>query len=436
MANQYKWITYLAARQALAARLADPGMVFWADAELKLYLCEALRVWNALTEVFNADFAFTATSAATWYNLGTLALSPRLRTLTDSVLYTQMQYMLLEPPTGGGVWTGTQQFALADLQGALQTARDEVIQASGCNLAQLPPLSSTPNVRRTVFADSTLEPRRARWKPDSGSPVTLSREDTLAFDAFETGHLQTPRTPSAWSVITGPPLAFDVDTAPTVSGAYDVISLQAGANLVPPVATLLNLPDDWAWVARWGALSELLGRDSEATDRERADYCLKRYEMGMELMKGSNWLLTATIGGVPCDTPSVREMDGYAPEWEISASAWPGLVTAGMDFCAPCPVVTGAQAIGVSMIVVGNAPIPVADGDFVQVSRDTFDEILNYAQVLASFKMGGEEFAATKDLEASFYKAAQETNARLAKCGLFADMLRIEGQRQNINQPR
>jgi hypothetical protein len=107
-----------------------------------------------------------------------------------------------------------------------------------------------------------------------------------------------------------------------------------------------------------------------------------------------------------------------------------------MDFCAPCPVATGSQSIGVSMIVVGSAPIPALDGDFVQASRDTFDEILNYAQMLASFKQAGAEFAATRPLEQSFYKAAQETNARLAKCGLFMDMLRLQGERQNIAQPR
>src|SRR5271157_1308287 len=137
--NQYIWITYLQARQQLAARLADSANIFWTDDELKFYFCEALRTWNALTEQQNADFAFTATSAATWYDLSTLTGSPRLRTLTDAYLYTAMQYALLEPPTGAGTWTGTSQFSLADLQYALQRRRDEVIQISGCNLKQLPP---------------------------------------------------------------------------------------------------------------------------------------------------------------------------------------------------------------------------------------------------------------------------------------------------------
>ena len=431
----FAWISYLTARQALAARLADSGMVFWTDGELKVWLIEALRTWNALTEFWNADFAFTATSAQVWYDLSLLAGSPRLRSVLDTDLYTAMEYALLEPPTGG-TWTGTSQFSISDLQGALQRRRDEIIQEAGCNIQQLPPLPTTPNTRRVYFADSTLEPRRVRFVPDTGAPVTLSREDTIAFDAFSPGHLQTVQFPAAWSVITGPPLAMDVDYAPNAPGKYDVLSLQAGLNLNPPAATLIGIPDDWSWLAKWGALADLLGRDSEATDRQRADYCLKRYQMGMEVMKASNWLVSATINGVPVDTPSVREMDGYNPEWQDSSVAWPSLVQAGMDFFAASPVPTGPTQVGVSMIVVGNAPIPSLDTDLVQVSRDVFDAILDYAQVLASFKMGGAEFQQTQELEKKFFQYALATNARLSKCGLFADIIHLEGKRQRINQPR
>jgi len=431
--TQFTWISYLAARQALAARLADPNNVFWTDAENKLYLLEALRTWNALTEQWNASFAFTATSASVWYSLATLSGSPRLRTLADSDLYTIMEAHLLEPMTGG-TWTGTSQFSIADLQGALQRRRDEMIQVSGCNLAQLPLLPTAANTRRTFFPDSTLEPRRARFIPDSTSgPITLSREDTLGFGAFEPSYLQTTKLPSAWSVITGPPLAMDVDTAPGVTGNYDVLSLQAGLSFNPPASTLLGVPDDWAWLAKWGALADLLSRDSEATDRPRAAYCLQRYQDGLKIMKASNWLISATIGGITVDTPSVRVMDGTAPEWENNAFAWPDLVTAGMDLFAPCPV---AASSGVTMIVVGNAPIPILDGDYVQVSRDAFDTILDYAQVLASFKMGGAEFASTQDLEKKFFAMAMQTNQRLSKLGLFSDMVHLEGKRQDINQPR
>jgi hypothetical protein len=427
----YSWITWQSARQALAARLADPTNAFWSDVENGLYLAEALRTWAALTEIWNADFAFSPTPQV-WYDIATMVGSPRIRTLTDDYLYRVMQYHLLEP-SSGGTWTGTSQFTISDFSGALQRRRDEMIQASGCNLAQLtPPIASVPNTRRTIFPDSTLEPRRARFVPDSGLPNTMTREDSLAWDSFESTHLQTSRTPQSWSVITGPPLAMDLDTAPNIPGTFDVIALQAGLNFVPPAPTLLSLPDDWAALAKWGALADLLGRDSEATDHLRANYCLKRFNAGLKIMAASNWLLSATINGIPCDTPSVREMDGYSAEWEENPDAWPSLITAGMDLCAPCPV----NSHGVSLVLIGNAPIPVLDDDFVQISRDTFDAILDEAQFLASLKQGGAEFVAAQALDKNFFTVAAETNTRLAKMGLFADMLHLEGERQNIAQPR
>jgi hypothetical protein len=152
-------------------------------------------------------------------------------------------------------------------------------------------------------------------------------------------------------------------------------------------------------------------------------------------MKASNWLQSATINGIPVDTPSVREMDGWSPEWENNATAWPSLVTAGMDLVAPCPV-AGTSPIGVSLVVLGNTPIPILDNDFVQISRDNVDAVLDYAQRLATFKMGGEEFLASKDLENNFFLVAQQNNARLAKLGIFSDMLHSEGKRQDLTQPR
>lgn len=430
---QYSYVTFIQARQALAARLADPNSIFWTDQEKGLYITEALRTYNALCEIWNTPFIFNATVAQTWYNVATLAGSPRVRTVSDDDLYMMMEHHLLEPASGG-LWTGTSQFNIGDLQGALQRRQDEVIQVSGCNITQMPRIPSLPNTRRVIFADSTLEPRRARYVPDStlGSPLTLTREDTLAWDSFESDHLQQTGTPSSWSVITGPPLAMDVDLAPNVPAEYDVLALVSGPIFAPPRATAVGLPNDWSWLAKWGAMSDLLGRESEATDRPRAEYCRKRYEDGLKIMQEANWLISATINGIPVDTPSVREMDGYSPEWEGDVNAWPGIVTAGMDFLAPCP----RGNLGISCVLVGNAPVPVQDNDFLQISRDAYDVILDYAQVLAAFKQGGSEFSETLALEKNFLEFCKMNNQRLAKMGLFPDTIREEGRRQEKVQPR
>src|SRR6185437_12170169 len=150
----YNNTTYLAARQALALRLNDPSNTFWLDAELGLYLNEALRFWNALTQVFVQDWTVTlgpppsgSTHAFVWQSTGNTANalvginhdSPRLQTLTSIDVFTLAQYHLLEPPSGG-TWTGTPQFNIADMAQALQRRQAQVLQACACNVG---PFSNT-----------------------------------------------------------------------------------------------------------------------------------------------------------------------------------------------------------------------------------------------------------------------------------------------------
>lgn len=430
----YSWLKLSSAISFLQGRLGSSDL--WPSAECQAYLFQSLREWNSYTEQWSADFSFPVTAATTWYNTGLLANSPRLRTVTDAALYSQMQYMLMEPATGAGAWIGTNQFALSDLRYALERRRNEVIQATGCNLALLPPLAATPNTYRTPLADTVLEARRIRFIPATGfgNPITLTREDTQAFQFFKPGYLgsQPSTGPQSWSVASEPPLAFDVDAAPNEAGTYDVLALNSGPVFAPPAATLLGVPDDWSPLPMWGALADILDQEPEKADRQRSAYCLKRFTDGLQIMRQSNWLVQANVNGVPCDTPSMAEQDLYSVEWQNNAAAWPAVVQAGIDLIGICP--SASASVGVTLV--GNAPLLDTTQTYLQVSRDQFDVVLNYAQRLASFKLGGSDFAATEPLEQDFQRAAQETNARLLDMGIFTRMLHTEGQREDEEVPR
>lgn len=439
MAN-YTWLTFAQAKAQLAQRLADVNNRFWTDVEKGIYLVEALRVYNALTATWNAEFQFAApiNPNQIWYDLSALPNSPRLRTVTDADVFTAMRYHLLEPPTG----SLTSQFTQADLTAALQSRRDEMIQTSACNIQQIT-TASTPGIRRTYLPDTTLEVVRARFVPTApppfDKPATLWRDDNLSFEYFEPDYLQQPQqTPFAYDVVSIPPLALDVDVPPNVAGNYDLITIQSGTPFNPPALTLLGVPDDFAWVVKWGALADLLGRESEATDRARAAYCLQRYLDGLKLLTNAPWMLLARLNDIAVDTPSLAEQDRYEPNWDTAGTlTWANVVTVGIDTfaVAPVPQPTDPQ-VSVFVNVVGNAPVPVLDGDFVQVSRDAWDSILSYAQFLATFKMGGAEFQQAQSLEKEFILNAMGENARLKKLGIFTDVLRAEGTRQEREQER
>lgn len=429
MAGSFSWLTFLNARQQLSSRLADNNMSFWTDAELKTYIIKALRQFNCLTFQWKTDFQYTSTDL--WNSLGSLAGSPRIRTVTDTQSYINMEYMLLEPPSGA-VWTGTTQFDLTSMSTALQNRRDEMLQVSNANQSLMPGIALTPNTRRTYLPDTVVDVARMRYIPVTGSPNTLYRDDSVAQEFYEAGYLQSPSgTPQTYMVSSEPPLSFDVDITPDQPGTYEAVVSQSGTALNPPTATILGIPDDFVWVAEYGALADLLGRESEATDRERSAYCLRRYQDGLNLLLHTPWIMLANVNGIAVSVDSIADTDRYDPEWDSNPTGFgPVVVTGGIDFLA-APV---GSSIGLT--VLGNAPIPTLDGDFVQVSMADWDMVLDLAQSLACFKLGGEDFKSALELESRAIQSCSAENSRLRSCGSFSDIIIQRGQSQERSMNR
>jgi hypothetical protein len=129
--------------------------------------------------------------------------------------------------------------------------------------------------------------------------------------------------------------------------------------------------------------------------------------------------------------PSIVEMDRYMPEWDSTPTSFgPCVVLRGIDFLA---APTGS---GIGVTVLANAPVPSADTDYVQVSRSNWDVVLDLAQSLACFKMGGAEFQQGLELESRAIQACAVENTRLKSTGSFADVLVQRGQAQDRNQAR
>jgi hypothetical protein len=497
MAGNYSWlslsdgIAQLGAR--LAAPLTDPPTSLWSATEGKNYIFRALQQFNILTNTWRADFTFNSPNL--WNSLGTLANSPRIRTATDAASYTMLQYYLMEPPSGAGAWTGTSQFALSDLQNALQTRRNEILQISSCNDVLLQNIPLTPNTRRTFLPDTTLDCIRVRYlaldtspaatgtsgassiivssstniaagqlvsgtgiapwatvTSVSGTTVTLSlpntgtvsgvinfyspndlyRDDTVALEWYESPLYQLPSgTPQTFQLSSEPPLSFDVDITPNQPGVYEALVSQSGTPFTPPAATLLGIPDDWAFVLEYGALADLLGRESEATDRERSAYCLKRYQDYLTVITKTPWIMLGSVNGVACSVDSLEETDLYSVGWDLEPSSFgPAIIVGGIDFFAS-PV---GQSCGLT--VLGNAPLLDSTNTYLQVSRDSFDTVLDLAQSLASFKLAGSEWKAALELEARAIKFAAAENSRLKSLGAFTDVILQRGGAQDRAQER
>jgi len=69
-------------------------------------------------------------------------------------------------------------------------------------------------------------------------------------------------------------------------------------------------------------LAELLGSESESTDRERAAYAQQRYQDGMTLMTKTPWIELGKVNGVAVSLDSIVAMDRYSPNWDTNPTGF------------------------------------------------------------------------------------------------------------------
>lgn len=423
----YTYLTLAQARTQLAARLYDTSAnLFWSDAEKNQYIVESIRIWNALTSFWRSEFTFQTQANVTWYDLTDTANLPntlRPFTVTDNSLIQLIEYHLLEPVTSVYplTWTGSLQFSLTDILNAIQRRRDEVLSATGCTITQRT-IAAVPG--RTFLPDTVIDIRRVSWLPVANpagfTNSPLWPDDQWALQSYERDYtIQAPGTPSTYRQSTEPPLSFDTDIPPALPGQYDLLTVDAGVALSTVAATVLRVPDDFAWVIKWGALADLLGRESNAKDPTRAMYCEMRYRQGLALLLNSPAVLYARINNIPLDIDSLQNADNYRPGWQAETAAQPDLMMiAGLNLFGlasiPDAIYSG------TLMVVENAPVPANDAAQIQIGRDDLEAILDHSQHLAAFKIGGSEFLSTLPLLDRFHKQAALYNSKLFELGEFA----------------
>ena len=400
------------AQTALAARLYDPGLVHWSADELTVYIREALRVWNAWTATWRDRASFVTTLAEPFYDLPTEIPTLRASTVTNWELMTQLEYMLLEPPTPS-VWTGSDQFTLQQLSDAIQRRRDQFMRDTGTVVQRtVVAYASPPADGRITLDESVLIIRRAAWTVDATAVIRpLTRTDEWAGTHYQPGWPTSTQSPSAYAISATPPLTMQLIPPATTDGTLDLVAVTKGDPLDPLVETSLGVPDDWAHVILFGALADLLGGDALALDPERAKYCAERYAQGVELANEANVVLAARINDVTCLVGSLSDADSYSPLWQLVPGTPRRVLLSGQNLLAvwPPPGVTGGQWT-ITLDVVQNAPVPTLVTDILQVSADVYDSILDYAQHLAIFKEGPQQLqTATALLE----RAARATGVTM-----------------------
>lgn len=434
----YTHTTLTQLRDLLSARLSDPDKVFWPSAELDGYLRESLRVYGSLTSFWREQASFDTVQFQNFYDITSVnaAFIALLGySITDQDLLVDIQNHFLEPPSSNS-WAGSEQFDLDDITNALQQRRDQFLAETGVRVTRFQQATVTGD--REDLPDTVIDVRRLVWNRDSDSMnFQLWREDEWNMTAFDQSWPAGANPPIAYSVTVTPPITIQLlPPAPAVPAQLDLIVVQSGAALDPTVGVPLGIPDDLAWIIKWGAMADLLAKSGQSRDL-RAQFCEERYQAGLQVAKGLPAILQAKINGTPVLVDSLNNLDAFRVNWQ-DGPLGPDpdiLVTAGYNLVALSPIIDGVFTI--ELDVVRKTIVPVDGDDFIQIGRESLNGILSYAQHLATFKIGGKEFDLTQWQASEFLTQAVLRNQLMAAetAGSIANMFAIS-RREEMDRPR
>lgn len=415
---------------SLALRLDDPTMQFWTKQELQLFLQDAIRFWNCLCGDARTNYPLTLDPAQVWYDLQTIAGSPREAIITDFDLYTRIQLLLIEG--NDPLNLATTQFTAADIASAVQFKRDEFLLRTGITRTIYSP-DLIPGTQTLTMPQEVIEAPRAYYLPvtDAGpnppTPWPLQKIDSYGITGY--GSPSDPIDPITFSAGVESPLTVTFYPPPTNPGGVEFITVQSQA-LLSPIATdptIINMPSDLAQAIMWGALGYLLSISLEASDKFRSDYANQRFEQFIDMVKNYPWMLSAKVDGIPIYCDAVEVLDSYAPNWRTTKQVPDVIGLSGQNLLA----IPSETPRIITLFMTGNAVVPAVDADPVQLGREVQDAILDYAQHCLMFKCQGQEFGATFFMLKSIATLAASRNSLVRSMSFYKQVMTSLAAREN-----
>jgi hypothetical protein len=205
--------------------------------------------------------------------------------VTDQQVMSLLQLATLEPDDAGatwpsGMWSQAQvlQF-LNDILGDFMN-RTGIVSAIGF-------IVGVPNQGAYDLPQDMVDLRRIAWRPGPGGTgyVELYATDTFQQDQNENDWpANAQQVPTAYLLNLLASLTVRVTPIPNDIGEAEITTTPLGA-IADGSGVALSVPDDWTPYIAWGVLGEMFGKEGEASDPERAEYCRSRYEEGVELAR-------------------------------------------------------------------------------------------------------------------------------------------------------
>jgi hypothetical protein len=392
----YSQVTLAQATTQVSTLLDDLSARYWTVPEIQYAIWEGLRVWGALTSYWRSRgaFQFLPTSPTPFVDLSSALPTLRTRSWTLNQLTQEIQYALLENPSGIAGTGMSGQVSIQSILLAIARSRNRFVLDAKFPISIHEAFGAPPAPSGTItFSQSSVFVHRVQWQDLlTGEWVNLWREDEWALDHANQDWPLDPSGPQTYSEAVLAPLTLQLSPPPLASGSCEALTVDSlKIDLTDPASTF-NIPDEWVHALKWGALSDLLTAESQLHDPLRAQYAESRYQQAGSFARDARSVLRVQANGVPMPIDTLRAIDAGTWYWRNTYGT-PYL--AGVLYDLVCPVPLPSAPTGATADVVQSAPIPLLPPDFIPLGFEDIDHIINYATHILCFKCGGKEFTDT-----------------------------------------
>ncbi len=429
----YSQVTFQQLVDQFALRLADPDFKFWLQAEMQSYLIEALRTWTAMSAYLSVNVPVQLTPNQVLFDL--IDLVPQIApTITDQDMIADICRMLQEPIAVTS-WQGSEQFTYDQIVNSIQRRLDRFVLETGIRLS----ISEQASAGNPVdLADEVIDVRRAMWKDADGVYSVMWKADPIQLMSANPSWKNTSSAiypPTDYTVGLQMPLFLYYTPQPTVAGTIALVTVQSRPTLNPAGGpTVLGIPDNLAWIVKFGALADILSADGPGEDLSRAGYCESRWNDGIKLARVVNVVRTAYINGVPAYIDALSELDQATPNWVAALADTPQFIAVDQNILAVSPITDNTNPV-LTLDVTPNFPVPTLT-DFIQLGKENLDIVMDYAEHLAHFKEGTSEIGTAMQLYKNLMDAAATQNDRLRQVVKTFDIMNEKTNREQHVNPR
>lgn len=212
------------------------------------------------------------------------AMAAKQWSVTDQQLMSLIQLALLEPDDAGATWPSGM-WSAADVVGYINNRQRQFLAETGITRA-ISFVNGVASQAAYAIPQTTIDVTRAAWGTGSLSPsgfVDLAREDSWELDEGTDNWPQAAaQQPSAYRTNLLGVQQIQLTPTPNDIGLLELTTTDTGAT-VTGAGVALSIPDDWTPYLAFGVMADMLSKQGEACDPDRAAYCASRWAEGIAL---------------------------------------------------------------------------------------------------------------------------------------------------------